>query len=104
MRRLLCSTLLLVLLAGWGLGAQRGSDMSIAKVEQLLRDGNERYVNEKMNFPNQTSQRRSQSTSGQYPYATVITCSDSRVPVEPVFDGVTSTGLRSMRRSCRSTW
>lgn len=36
--------------------------------------------------PNQGPERRSQLTAGQAPVAAVLACSDSRVPVEMVFD------------------
>jgi len=52
-----------------------------------LREGNGRYVAGKSTHPNTNSARRSETVkNGQHPFATVITCSDSRVPVERVFD------------------
>lgn len=52
-----------------------------------LSEANEHYVNEQPEYPNQGLARREETaTGGQHPFATVITCSDSRVPVETVFD------------------
>jgi carbonic anhydrase len=52
-----------------------------------LEDGNARYVKGKMRHPNQDQDRRESTASkGQRPFATVLACSDSRVPVELIFD------------------
>src|ERR1700729_1183753 len=53
----------------------------------LLREGNRRFVADvrsQETFPSRA--RRLELTSGQEPFATVLGCSDSRVPVEIVFD------------------
>lgn len=52
---------------------------------QALKDGNERFVNNQManrNLNNQVSD----TASGQYPFATVLHCIDSRVSAELLFD------------------
>ncbi|MCP4106544.1 MAG: carbonic anhydrase [Desulfobacteraceae bacterium] len=51
-----------------------------------LKDGNQRYVEQKLTHPNQTAERRAELSSGQYPYAVILGCSDSRVPPEVIFD------------------
>lgn len=49
--------------------------------------GNERYVEGKPVHPHLTETRRERTaTEGQQPFATVIACSDSRVPIELLFD------------------
>ena len=54
---------------------------------ERLQRGNERFVNAKMIFPNQDAFRRtSTAKEGQKPYATILSCSDSRVPLELIFD------------------
>ncbi len=50
-----------------------------------LKDGNERFVNGKMLQRNLMAQVRA-TASGQYPFAVVLGCIDSRVPPELVFD------------------
>ena len=68
--------------------------MAIAKpnVEEaldLLKKGNERFVSGTSIHPNTSSERlilAGKEDQGKYAYATVITCSDSRVPVELLFD------------------
>lgn len=55
------------------------------EIIQQMRDGNERYINN--NLTPRDYQAQVQATaSGQYPSAIVISCVDSRVPVETVFD------------------
>lgn len=51
-----------------------------------LIDGNNRYVSGKTIHPNQTSNRRTDLVSGQKPFAIILSCSDSRVPPEIIFD------------------
>lgn len=53
---------------------------------KMLRDGNARFTSEKLTRPNQTAARRTEVAKGQYPFAVVLTCSDSRVPPEMIFD------------------
>jgi carbonic anhydrase len=53
----------------------------------LLKEGNVRYVTGKPQHPHLDSERRtSTGTQGQEPFATVLACSDSREPVELIFD------------------
>lgn len=52
-----------------------------------LKAGNERFVCGKRLHPHGDMERLSEtSAQGQHPFATVLSCSDSRVPVEVVFD------------------
>ena len=53
---------------------------------KMLRDGNERFVNGNRSYPHQNFRRIHDLANGQYPYATVLSCSDSRVPPEHIFD------------------
>ena len=48
--------------------------------------GNERYVNEKSIHPHGDMDRIEQTAPHQAPFAAVVGCSDSRVPVELLFD------------------
>ena len=52
-----------------------------------LMAGNRRYVTARLQHPNQTVQRRREVAKGQNPFAAVLSCADSRVPPEVVFDG-----------------
>lgn len=52
-----------------------------------LAEGNRRFAEGRSVFPNIDRFRRTEtSREGQRPFATIITCSDSRVPVEILFD------------------
>lgn len=65
--------------------AKPSPDAAITK----LKDGNNRFVEGKTNHPHSDSARlilAGKENQGDYAYATVITCSDSRVPVERIFD------------------
>src|ERR1700735_2758217 len=54
---------------------------------KLLRDGNARFVSDTRSGDSSTgSRRRIELAAQQYPFAIVLGCSDSRVPVEIVFD------------------
>jgi carbonic anhydrase len=53
---------------------------------QKLLDGNKRYVDGKPSHPNHAPERRNQVAKGQHPFAVVVSCSDSRVPPEIIFD------------------
>lgn len=53
----------------------------------MLREGNTRYANEEIQRPHLSRERRTAtSLEGQRPFAAVLSCSDSRVPVELIFD------------------
>ncbi|MDH3592124.1 MAG: carbonic anhydrase [Planctomycetota bacterium] len=53
---------------------------------QRLREGNHRYVHDLSRSMLSTAARRRELLAGQHPFAIVLGCSDSRVPVETVFD------------------
>jgi len=54
---------------------------------KVLKDGNARYVEGKPQHPHQNRERRALTFGqGQHPLAAVLACSDSRVPVELIFD------------------
>lgn len=48
--------------------------------------GNNRFVSQKANNPNQSAERLSELEQEQKPFATILGCSDSRVPLEVIFD------------------
>ena len=68
------------------IGPSTGPSISPAKAERLLVEGNARFEHGAPNHTNAGLERVSQTASGQHPFATVIACSDSRVPVERIFD------------------
>lgn len=52
----------------------------------LLKEGNERFVNNKLVNHDLSQTRRSELTKGQKPFAVIVACSDSRVAPEHLFD------------------
>src|SRR5580765_8210760 len=52
----------------------------------LLQQGNERFVAGSLRHGHETAARRQELIAEQHPFATVLSCSDSRVPAELVFD------------------
>jgi carbonic anhydrase len=60
-----------------------GSDDALRKLEE----GNKRYLDGKNTFFHIGADRRGETAKdGQHPFATVVSCSDSRLPVEILFD------------------
>jgi len=53
---------------------------------QRLKEGNERFVSGRARFPTVQKEVLAELTKGQQPHATILGCSDSRVPPELVFD------------------
>lgn len=53
---------------------------------ERLVEGNARFVSGKAGHPNQDVAKRAELAKGQSPFATIVGCSDSRVPPEVVFD------------------
>jgi carbonic anhydrase len=51
-----------------------------------LMAGNERFQTDKTGHPLLHSQRREELVGGQSPFAVILSCSDSRVPPELIFD------------------
>jgi carbonic anhydrase len=52
----------------------------------MLMEGNRRYVSGATTGPHRDVDRRNEVASAQYRYATILSCADSRVPPELVFD------------------
>lgn len=74
------------LLSVSGGGHGEGKTMDSAQSMKLLVEGNHRYMTGTFQHPNQQAARRTEVAKGQKPFAIVLTCADSRVPPEIVFD------------------
>ena len=61
---------------------------SVAPAEAIskLKEGNGRYTSGNLQHPGQTTERRTELANIQHPFAIIVSCSDSRVPPEIVFD------------------
>lgn len=53
---------------------------------QWLKEGNQRFVEKRSERPHLSMERITETMGGQHPFATILSCSDSRVPVEHLFD------------------
>ena len=60
--------------------------MSADEALDRLEVGNKRFVSDNPIRPNSNAARRRELVAGQRPFATIISCADSRVPAELVFD------------------
>ncbi|MBP2636121.1 MAG: carbonic anhydrase [Firmicutes bacterium] len=54
--------------------------------QKLLIEGNQRFVTDKYTMPQIGQERRSKLTEVQHPFAVIVSCSDSRVPPEIIFN------------------
>src|SRR5689334_5957116 len=78
---------LLLMVCAFSLAAAEApSRMSADEALARLQRGNARAVKGATIHPNQSLARRSKLASGQQPFAIIVSCSDSRVPPELVFD------------------
>lgn len=79
-----------------GLGSQRvfaqkppvggKDDLTPSQALTMLMDGNKRFVEKKRQNPNQDFARITEVAKGQQPFACILSCADSRVPPEIIFD------------------
>lgn len=60
--------------------------MSIPQIIERLEAGNKRYIADKLDGKLQDSARREELTQGQEPHTIVLSCADSRVVPELIFD------------------
>ena len=63
-----------------------GPQVSPTEALTRLIAGNERFQNDKTGHPLLHSERREELVGGQSPFAVILSCSDSRVPPELIFD------------------
>lgn len=61
-------------------------DLSPDAALKRLMDGNQRFVQEKGEHPDQSRARIKEVAKAQHPFAALLSCADSRVPPEILFD------------------
>ena len=66
--------------------ATRPANVSADDGIHRLQQGNVRYRENRMVHPNHDPRRRAALVQGQHPFATILTCADSRVSPEIIFD------------------
>ncbi len=88
-------TLTLILAGSTAIQAQRSYGAQTKKSQkamtpqmayQRLKDGNSRYVKNKLKANKKYRKQAPFTAKGQYPYATILSCIDSRVAAEEIFD------------------
>ena len=73
-------------LAGAADHAAAAESVSAEEAVSRLKAGNERFVRHEATHPDQGAERIRALSGGQHPFAVILSCSDSRVPPEVVFD------------------
>lgn len=71
-----------------GLSAQKPAEATLspeAALEKLLA-GNQRFMQHHPDYPDQSQARLTEVAQVQYPFVTILSCADSRVPAELLFD------------------
>lgn len=78
----------------WRTKQAQAADLSSVEAQSLdpdtalqkLMEGNQRFTQHQPQYPDQSQARLQEVAQAQHPFATVLTCADSRVPVELIFD------------------
>ena len=83
---IMVAVLISIALAG-SVTAQEPKSIDADKALSLLKEGNARFVEMDLRHLNQNQWIREETAAeGQKPFAVILACSDSRVPVEIIFD------------------
>ena len=61
-------------------------NLSAKEALKKLEKGNKRFVELKLKHPDENKSRRKEMLKGQHPFVVILSCSDSRVPAELIFD------------------
>jgi len=87
MSRIAISAATLAATVGLAFASSAGAGISADEALQKLMDGNQRYVESKMGACSSSdATAREKLATSQHPYAIILSCSDSRVPPELIFD------------------
>lgn len=72
----------------WHAPARAANPTSLSPDEALQRllDGNQRFLEQHLESPHRSPKRLSEIAKAQHPYATILSCADSRVTAEIIFD------------------
>jgi carbonic anhydrase len=66
--------------------AEEKTAISAQQALQILKDGNDRFAADRLEHKDLSQERRLELVNGQHPFAVVLTCADSRVPPELIFN------------------
>ena len=72
--------------AGRSIGQNPEEKITVDSVLAELKAGNEHHVAHLYQHPHETQDRVRELVAGQHPHAEILSCSDSRVPPEIIFD------------------
>ncbi|MBR5304863.1 MAG: carbonic anhydrase [Candidatus Gastranaerophilales bacterium] len=61
-------------------------NLSAKEAIQKLKQGNKRFISNKAQHPDESKERKKEMLKGQHPFVVILSCSDSRVPPELIFD------------------
>ena len=61
-------------------------NLSAKQALDKLKEGNARFVKFHSKHPDENKKRRKEMLEGQHPFVVILSCSDSRVPAELIFD------------------
>ncbi len=84
--RILGWMMIAIMMAGTAAAGQSGGQPTAAEALKQLKEGNARFVAGKAVHPRADREQLAETVQGQKPFATVLSCSDSRVPPELLFD------------------
>lgn len=88
MKKVLFSSALLFtfLFTANSLFAHEIDNISAQEALKKLKDGNKRFVQHHLKHPDADKKRMTEMLKGQHPFVVILSCSDSRVPPEIIFD------------------
>ncbi|MCM2369757.1 carbonic anhydrase [Aporhodopirellula aestuarii] len=83
----LCGTLIVLGYSAFPVAGERSPGITDAETAiKRLSEGNSRFIAGESNHPHENYSWRSQLENEQHPWAVLLSCSDSRVPPELIFD------------------
>jgi carbonic anhydrase len=85
-RLIIATLILLTLFSPPSRSSAQEETITADSVLAELKIGNKHHVAHRYQHPHETLDRQRQLVSGQHPHAEILSCSDSRVPPEIVFD------------------
>jgi carbonic anhydrase len=86
MRYLAALALFVIAVTLTGTGHRAASNVTPDSVLAELKTGNAHHVRHHYQHPHETLARQRELVAGQHPHAEILSCADSRVPPEIVFD------------------
>ena len=66
--------------------ASEHQNLSAEEALEKLTQGNERFIKNRFKHPRLSKKRKKEMLQGQHPFVIILSCSDSRVPPELIFD------------------